>query len=133
MTNNPAFPHFLLIDDDQGFAEIIQQAARGAGLRIESVASLEEVGKVAALDAYDAVLVDYDLEKGTGIQVAEFLLATRSRLPVILISSTNRPIQDARAKLPNVVGFVSKWRSPREFIGEFLTIWRKTRLERAAA
>lgn len=133
MPSNPDFPRFLLIDDDPGFAAILKQAAQGAGFVLESVESLEKVGKIAELDGFDAVLVDYDLEKGTGIQVAEFLVATRPRLPVILVSSTNRPLQDARAQLPNVLGFVSKWRNPREFIGEFLTIWRKNRRLSAAA
>ena len=106
---------FLLIDDDKGFRETICRTAEKAGIAFHAVASLSELKKLKAIETFDAVLVDYDLDDMTGFQVAEILVTLLKDKPVLLISSTNRPYQDKLIQLPNVVGFVSKWTTPDDF------------------
>lgn len=117
-------PKFLLIDDDKGFRATVCRTAENAGIAFHAVASLSELKNLKTVDSFDAVFVDYDLDDMTGFQVAEFLNATLKGKPVVLVSSTNRPYQDKLSQLPNLVGFVSKWANPHEFLTKAMQVLR---------
>lgn len=105
----------LLIDDDLIFARIIKTAAKEFGMAVDTLSDAPSQRKVADLKCYDLVLLDYDLEGTTGFAFAEILNKILPGMPVILISSSNRPYQDKLSRLPNIIGFVSKWSKPEEF------------------
>ncbi|HYX33899.1 MAG TPA: response regulator [Oligoflexus sp.] len=108
--------HYLLIDDDHSFAKIAIRAAASSGIRLSWVDTLQKLDSNKSLNGYDVVLLDYDLEKTTGFDVAEILNTTAQRKPIVMVSTSNRPIQDSLFKLPNIIGFVSKWGSPHDFV-----------------
>ncbi len=107
---------YLLIDDDSVFQSIIRKAGSEAGMEFECVSSMKELSRLKSLEAYGAIFVDYDLGKNTGFEIAEMLYKKMKNMPLILVSTSNRPYQDQLGQLPNIVGFISKWSSVGEFI-----------------
>ncbi|MCX6123301.1 MAG: response regulator [Proteobacteria bacterium] len=118
-------PKYLLIDDDKSFRSIVCRTAENSGILFHGVASLSELKNIKTVDTYEAVFVDYDLGNLTGFQIAELLNVTLKDKPVVLISSTNRPYQDKLSQLPNLVGFVSKWSNPHEFLNQAMQVLRE--------
>ncbi len=105
----------LLVDDDPVFTSIVQKAAAEFGLVIETVQSVKKF-KACKLDGYDAFLVDYDLNDGTGDQILEILSKNKDSRPVVMISATNQ-VKDAvpEAEL-HPFTFVSKWQDTSSFL-----------------
>ncbi|MBC7531214.1 MAG: response regulator [Oligoflexus sp.] len=114
----------LLIDDDIIFAKIIKNAANAFGMKVDTLSDAPSQRKVAALKSYDLVLLDYDLEGTTGFAFAEILNKILPDMPVILISSSNRPYQDKLSRLPNIIGFVSKWSKTEDFFLRSVELYR---------
>ena len=109
---------FLLIDDDKMFASIISATGKKQGMKIETLNEPPTTEEMKGLGEYEAVLLDYDLDTTTGFAVAEQLRKTFPKLPILLVSSTNRPCQDKLASRSNIAGFVSKWLKPIDFLAE---------------
>jgi DNA-binding NtrC family response regulator len=107
----------LLIDDDPVFTSIATQACRDYGFVIESVPSITKF-KLQKLDGYDAFMVDYDLEDGTGDEILEFLSEHKIDRPVAMISATNH-VEDADSTVVlHPYTFVSKWQDTESFFQE---------------
>jgi DNA-binding response OmpR family regulator len=114
----------LLIDDDRVFGSIIKNTASHFGMELDTLIDAPSRRRLGTLDDYDLLLVDYDLESTTGFAFAELLGKTMPYLPIILISSTNRPTADKLFRLPNIIGFVSKWTKPEDFFLRSLALYR---------
>ena len=109
-------PRYLLIDDDESFQKIVERAASEMNISVRSVSSIKEIPDLKLLALFDAIFLDYDLDDGTGFEVAELLKKEAEGKPIVMVSSTNRPYQDKLGALPNIIGFVSKWAKPRDFM-----------------
>lgn len=114
----------LLIDDDRIFGKIIQTAASELGMKLDTLVDAPSKRKIPAMKQYDLVLLDYDLEGTTGFALAEQMNKLLPNVPVILISSSNRPYQDKLGRLPNIIGFVSKWSKPEEFFTRSVELYK---------
>jgi len=61
------------------------------GIDVASVHSITQARAIRNLAHVDLVLVDYDLDDGTGFEAAEYFLKPAKEKPVVMISSTDRP------------------------------------------
>ena len=116
MKQDLAAKSVLIIDDDANFGKIMTKMGPRVALSMHAVTSLGDLPHDGPIQDADIILVDYDLEDMTGLEVAEILNNFYPGKPVIMISSTNRPVQEQTLNLPNVAGFASKWQSPHEFL-----------------
>ncbi|RZA13721.1 MAG: response regulator [Proteobacteria bacterium] len=114
----------LLIDDDRVFGSIIKNTATHFGMNLDTLVDAPSRRKLTLIDDYDLLLLDYDLESTTGFAFAEVLNKAMPYMPIILISSSNRPTADKLFELPNIIGFVSKWTKPEEFFLRSLELYR---------
>jgi len=103
--NTQKSPSYLLIDDDTNFGKIVQKYAKTVGVNVTCVKSIKNLKNLDSIRAFDAVLLDYDLEDMTGFEVAEYLDVHLKNKPVVMVSSTNRPYQDRLANLSNIAGW----------------------------
>lgn len=122
MTNITKRQCILIIDDDKAFAMIIAAQANTMGIDVTFVPSITKARDIKSLANIDLLLVDYDLDDGTGFEAAQHFLNLAKEKPVVMISSTDRPRQDKLGALPNIIGFVSKWHRPNEFMSHLLTV-----------
>ncbi|MDA9951188.1 response regulator [Oligoflexaceae bacterium] len=111
-------PQYLVIDDDLNFCKIVKAYGKSVGVGITYIDSVEKLETLSGLKFFDAILIDYDLEGMTGFEVAEILSVKAAIKPIVMISATNRPYQDQLARLPNIVGFVSKWGKVEDFFAK---------------
>ena len=96
-----------IIDDDQDFGDLAEYLGGELGLNVLHFGSLTELGSVAVLGQFDAVVLDYNLEHITGVEIAKYLEAFFPWIPAILISGDNSVSK--KTDLPKCVNsFISK-------------------------
>lgn len=97
----------VLIDDNASFRLILSQVAQMRGMILDTYESLSDLGSIGLLGRYDAAIIDYDLDKMTGVEIAEYLEAFFSDVPVILVSGAQRD-PDKKGWPASVKRFVHK-------------------------
>jgi FixJ family two-component response regulator len=93
----------VLIDDDRFFGFSLLSFARSQGIDLDYYESLGDLGYVGNLGRYRAAVVDFHLERMTGVEIAEYLEALFGNIPMVLISS------DAAAGSGRLPGCVHKF------------------------
>lgn len=87
--SNPA--QVLHVEDDPDIVEVVRVALRGAAL-VHAVPSLERARALVREQSFDVVLLDLELEDGSGADLIPALGAgTDGALPVILFSASEPP------------------------------------------
>ena len=99
----------IILDDDPVFCALFSAHAKAKGIEIEAVSDSENLFSCIGLTNYSLVMVDYDLNDETGLEVAATLKQKYPDLPILVVSATNRPWQAEHADLTNIRGQVSKW------------------------
>ena len=106
----------LLIDDDRDFGKLFLSHASYSGIDADYYDSLSATGSVGCLKNYDAIILDINLEKMTGFEIAEYVQAFFGDKPVILISSDDL---DLRVILPACIkAFIPKKNGMDDLIQE---------------
>ncbi len=98
----------LLIDDDPWFRAIFRVVCEARGIPISTVASLSDMPSVAALKDYDLVIADYFLESFTGAEIAEYVDAFFSQVPVVIVSGSQMPASTHSSWPTSIRGFMTK-------------------------
>jgi|GEM_PF-5513992 len=98
----------LLIDDDPWFRAVFRVVCEARGLPITTFASLADMPSVAALKDYDLVIVDYYLESFTGTEIAEYVDAFFSQVPVVIVSGSQIPSAVDCGWPASIRGFITK-------------------------
>jgi FixJ family two-component response regulator len=105
-----------IIDDDQGIRQALQRMLSAAGLRTQTFASAEEF--LAALDtcAPGCAVVDLDLGKMSGFELACHPAVVAAKLPVIFISGTADETARASAMALGCAGYLRKPFMPNDLL-----------------
>jgi ActR/RegA family two-component response regulator len=83
-------PKLVLIDDDEVFSAIFCRWAQIEGISIDVFHSLDDMGFIGLLAQYDVAIVDYDLGRLNGVEVAEYMMQLFRDKPMVMISGTDR-------------------------------------------
>ena len=78
-----------LVDDDPEFAKMLKAIFQSEGLDLETYAGQSDLTQ-CELDQVELLIIDYDLETLTGVEIADFLDQRGLDIPVLLISYTKR-------------------------------------------
>jgi len=79
-------PRILVLDDDVGICTILSKILRDQQYHVHPIQSVVGASEALAEFSFDAYLLDYRLQDGTGLQVAEKVRQKGSSAPIILIS-----------------------------------------------
>jgi DNA-binding NtrC family response regulator len=79
-------PRILVFDDDVGICTILSKILRGQQYDVHSIQSVVGASEALAERSFDAYLLDYRLQDGTGLRIAEKVRQKGSSAPIILIS-----------------------------------------------
>jgi len=93
-------PHILLVDDEQRFAESLQQILLADDYPCTVALSGDEALKLLREKLFDLVLLDVDLPDMTGVQILDRIKETFSTMPVIMITG-NTAVEIAVAAMKN--------------------------------
>lgn len=91
MTHSNHKKKVLLIDDDPAYGSIVAALAADKHIDLHFYENLIEATYGGSkIEHYDIAIIDYDLERMTGIEVSEYLDGFFRDIPVILISNLHR-------------------------------------------
>ncbi len=76
----------LVLDDDVAVCRILSRILTEEKYEVDTSLSVEQAFGSLAIKPYDAYVLDYRLQDGTGLDVAERVRSTGSGAPIILIS-----------------------------------------------
>ena len=79
--------HILLVEDNLRLQELIEQALRGAGYRVDLATTVAELLTAAAAVAYDLLIVDLMLPDGDGLDAIRTLRAQRFSVPILIMTA----------------------------------------------
>lgn len=114
-------PSIALIDDDPIFNNLMDLTAKRAGIDLTSFQSLNL--KERARDwTFDMAIIDYQLTDLSGIDLADQIYLKVGKVPVLLISQTNRQMKNHDMP-PIVKGFSHKSKGFTRILEDALTLY----------
>lgn len=111
LTTRKKRPNVLVIDDLALNREVLRLMLEDMGLDVETAASGEEGLRRLATSSADLVLLDMVMPVMDGLAAARAiraLPARNGRLPIIAITSSNRPLDDGQLKTAGFNGWIGK-------------------------
>ena len=98
----------LLVEDDEGAAELERRALLRAGMQVRTAKSVSEAMSLLKEEAFLAVLLDYQLPDGDPWQVVDAAKAQLPPVPVILVTGMGNEKVAAEAIHRGVTDYVKK-------------------------
>lgn len=108
--------HLLLIEDDLTYSKIIRRFLEKNGYLVSYTSKLKEGITLIQKEKIDLVITDYRLPDGTGMEVLEYVVATKSRIPVILITNYSDIRTAVRAIKIGAFEYITKPINPDELL-----------------
>ncbi len=100
----------LLVDDEEPIVqmekEVLEQLGYHVTARTSSIEALEAFR--AAPANFDLVITDTTMPNMTGVQLSQKILSTRPNIPIVICTGFSEQIDDERAKIMGISGFVMK-------------------------
>ncbi len=82
--------NILIIDDDPLCCELLKSYIESrTSYAADACLSLADLGSIGMLADYDLIIIDYELEDMTGIEIAEYLDAFFPHKPAIVITGNS--------------------------------------------
>ena len=101
-------PRVLVLDDQVEICTILSKLLRDQQYDVHTVQSVARASKAVAERSFDAYLLDYRLQDGTGLQIAEKVRQNGSSAPIILISGYGAVEIGAKAKALDIFDVLEK-------------------------
>ena len=79
-------PRIFIADDDINICTLFGRILKAKQCDVHYAQSVSEALNVLAHSVFDVYLLDYRLQDGTGLEVANYLRGKRCKAPIILIS-----------------------------------------------
>ncbi len=93
----------LIIDDDETYCSLLKNSIEAEfDLKADCFESLSHLGNIGCLSRYSLVILDYFLDKMTGVEIAEYLDALFPGKPSLLISASHQ-LHRIHSKFPKSV------------------------------
>ena len=102
--------HILLVDDEKGIVDVVQQMLVHLGYQVTVRTSSIEALEVfrASMDKFDLVITDQTMPNMTGKELAKELMSIRPNIPIILCTGFSEQIGERRAKEMGISAFIMK-------------------------
>ncbi|WP_421981855.1 EAL domain-containing protein [Roseibium sp.] len=102
----------LIVDDEQNFAEFVEDALNNFGIQVTKATSSSEFCQVYS-DQFDLIIIDLYMPGMDGLQILRFLHENGSGAGIILISGQHKSLLNSAVELgnewgSNIVGSLQK-------------------------
>ena len=98
----------IVLDDDVGICRILNRMLSLEEYEVRTSQSVEEAVTAIEEKPFDAYLLDYRLQDGTGLDVAERLRSRGNSAPIILMSGYDLDEVASRAETLRVFDMIQK-------------------------
>jgi DNA-binding response OmpR family regulator len=119
-------PCVLLVEDDPAIAEVLRLACVDAGLELTVAPDLATARRHLDANGWHAVLLDWNLPDGTGIDLCREL-RTSSTLPILLLTARRDEIDRVLGLELGADDYIVKPFSPREVVARVRAVLRRQR------
>jgi DNA-binding response OmpR family regulator len=119
----------LLVEDEQGIAEILRLALDEGGYRLDHAVTLAEARQLLVGNGYDAILLDLNLPDGNGIDLCREIRAG-STVPIVILTARQSEVDRILGLELGADDYVVKPFSPREVVARLGAILRRQSWER---
>ena len=125
---NPATARILLLEDDPAIAKTVVYALERAACMVTHSLLVRDALRQLDIAAYDLLLLDVGLPDGSGLDVCRAVRAhaTRSQLPIIMLSAQGEEIDRVLGLELGADDYVSKPFSPRELVARVRALLRRS-------
>ena len=125
MDNKEEKSRFVLIDDDEVFCDIMANYAKLRDIPLDFYLSLSEMGSIGRLSQYQVAIVDFDLGQMNGVEIAEYLPVFFGKMPLILISATEKERLSSENWPESIKAYVHKGKGPTAILDAALEVAQK--------
>lgn len=116
----PQMHSVLVVDDSIGVREVLGGVLAAEGWLVDVAACMDDALEALQNGNHDAVVVDYDMPDGDGVETATAIKAIRPHIPIVMLSGVASPEDYERARLAGVELCLQKASSEREGLGQTL-------------
>ncbi len=106
----------MVVDDDPTFLHLMEAVGERVGAKCVSCDSLEKAKELLKQGSFDAAVIDYYLDdishEKTGIELAQ----TIANIPVVLVSSTTRGLNEKGFWPASVQSMINKEDGPNKIL-----------------
>lgn len=124
----------LVADDEAHILHIVSLKLRNAGYEVITAMDGREAFELAASQAPDLIITDYQMPELTGLELCQELAANRTtkHIPIVMLTAKGFMLEDEEASLRNVRATLSKPFSPREVLTKIEQLLSEERGRRPA-
>ncbi|MDP2828406.1 MAG: response regulator [Sulfuricellaceae bacterium] len=118
--------HILIVDDDPGLLELLEEYLSGNGYSVSCAANGMELEQRLAEKNADLLLLDLMLPGEDGLSLARKLRAGGARLPIIMLSARGEDIDRIVGLEVGADDYLAKPFNPRELLARIRAVLRRT-------
>jgi two-component system, OmpR family, response regulator len=120
-------PHILAIDDDPAMRQLIADYLGENDVRVTTVATGEEMSRVLAEQAIDAIVLDLRLAGEDGMDLAKKVRA-ESTIPIIMLTGKKEEADRVMGLELGADDYITKPFSPRELLARVRAVLRRYKI-----
>lgn len=118
--------HILIVDDDPGLLELLEEYLTGNGYSVSCAANGLELEQRLAEKSADLLLLDLMLPGEDGLSLARKLRAGGAKLPIIMLSARGEDIDRIVGLEVGADDYLAKPFNPRELLARIRAVLRRT-------
>ncbi len=104
---NTTKKRLLVVDDEPGFREFIQEAAAGLNIEVACAPDGEQAREIYASFKPDVILLDIVMPGVDGVEFTRWLAAEKTTARVVLVTGYNPHYAEATGRLGEALGIPS--------------------------
>jgi two-component system OmpR family response regulator len=120
-----AEPHILVVDDDKGIRDLLQEFLHKRGLRTSVAGDGTEMEALMRRTEFDLVVLDVMLPGRSGLELCRELRARDSTVPVIMLTAVNETTDRVVGLEMGADDYVPKPFDPRELLARIRAVLRR--------
>jgi DNA-binding response OmpR family regulator len=118
--------HILVVDDDAGLRELLQEYLSAQGLQVVAVADGKQLDAYLARNTVDLLILDLMLPGEDGLSIARRLRAN-SDIPIIMLSARGEDVDRIVGLEVGADDYLAKPFNPRELLARIRALLRRNR------
>lgn len=120
-----AEPHILVVDDDKGIRDLLQEFFRKRGLAASVAGDGTEMEAVMRRGTVDLVVLDVMLPGRSGLELCRDLRARNASIPIIMLTAVNETTDRVVGLEMGADDYVPKPFDPRELLARIRAVLRR--------
>lgn len=122
---NAQSPQVLVVDDDSEIRKLLARYLREQGFRVLIASTCAEVREKVVTNRIDLIVLDVMLPDGSGLDLCRDLRASRSAIPIILLTALKEDIDRIIGLEFGADDYLGKPFNPRELVARIRAVLRR--------